>query len=74
MWAASVEDCQKLIQPKPDDAQAFWHIMEIVVDRSRADKLRAGVPPMKATGPLATVACTVLEYCEKLGDQFPENF
>lgn len=74
MWAASVEDAQKLIQSKPDGARAFWHALDLVLDRIRGGKMSPGLPPMKASGPLAVAACSVLDYCEKNEERYAENF
>jgi len=74
MWAKSVQDCEKLIQSQGENASAFWHVMDIVLARVRGDRMHPGVPPIRAGGPLAVLACTVLDYYDKLDDRFYETF
>lgn len=54
---------QQLVK-NPKGAKAFWHAMDVVVARTRSGWIRPALPPMKVTGPLAVLACTVVEYCD----------
>jgi len=74
MNCPSAEEARKLMVAKRGGAQAFWQVLDLVMVRARADRVRPGVPPLRASGPLAVVACTVLEYCETMDAQHSDDF
>ena len=74
MSCPTEEEARKLMLAQRARAQAFWQVMETVQVRVRTDRIRPGVPPMNATGPLAVVACTVLEYCEAMDARLSDDF
>jgi len=74
MRCASADEAKKLMLAQRTGAQAFWQVMDVVLLRVRSEKIRPGVPPMSATGPLAVLACTVLEYCEAADQRLPNTF
>lgn len=74
MNCTSAEEARKLMVAKRAGAQAFWQALDLVMLRARADRVRPGVPPMSATGPLAVAACTVLEYCEAMDARLTDDF
>jgi hypothetical protein len=74
MRCPTADEARKIMNVRRTEAQAFWQVMEIVTEDVRAGKIRPGYPPMSANGPLAVLACTVLEYCETLEERLPDRF
>jgi hypothetical protein len=66
MRCLDAEEVQQQLLRDTAGARAFWRAMNLVAAKVRAEKIRPSLPPISATGPLAVLACTVLEHCETL--------